>query len=106
MESNGDKLVANRLKNRGMSWSIRGVERLAKVIHLRANGELAQHCQTRSQRADYQNPQPPTPRRSGVDKRLHDRWLLADMPAFTGPHATRPWVKGLHRLTHYNNRLN
>lgn len=44
MESNGDKLVANRMKKRGMSWTIRGVQRMVKLLQLSANGELASVC--------------------------------------------------------------
>ena len=48
MESNGDKLTANRMKKRGMSWSIRGANRMAKTIQLCRNGELSMFCRTRT----------------------------------------------------------
>ena len=32
MESNGDKLTANRMKKRGMGWTIRGARRTAMVV--------------------------------------------------------------------------
>ena len=106
MESNGDKLVANRLKKRGISWSIAGVERLAKVIQLRANGELAQHCRSRARAVDEQYSRSSAPRRSQIQKPAHDQWLQATMPALVGPHADRSWVQGLHQLAHNHYRLN
>ena len=106
MESNGDKLVANRLKKRGMSWSRAGVERLAKVIQLRANGELAQHCRSRVRPLDEQYCRFQARRRSLSTKRSHDQWLKATMPALVGPHAARSWVQGLNRLAHNRYRLN
>ena len=48
MESNGDKLTANRMKNRGMSWTIRGAHRMAKVIQLSRNGELTEFCRAQT----------------------------------------------------------
>ena len=33
--------AANRMKKRGMSWSIRGANRMAKTIQLCRNGELS-----------------------------------------------------------------
>ena len=44
MESNGDKLIANRMKNPSMSWTIRGAHRMVKVIQLDRNGTA--NCQS------------------------------------------------------------
>jgi len=104
MESNGDKLVANRLKKRGMSWIRAGVERLAKVIQ--ANGELAQHCRSRAREVNEQYSKSSAPRRSQIQKPAHDQWLQATIPALVGPHADRSWVQGLHQLAHNHYRLN
>ena len=50
MESNGDKLMADRMKKRGMSWTILGANptRRAKTGQLSRNGELARSCHRRS----------------------------------------------------------
>lgn len=40
VESNVDKLVANRMKKRGMSWTLSGANNLAKLIELRVSGKL------------------------------------------------------------------
>jgi hypothetical protein len=44
MEGNEDKLVANRMKKRGMSWTVQGAQRMAKVLELEANGEVEPYC--------------------------------------------------------------
>lgn len=40
MEGNVDKLVANRMKKRGMSWTISGAQGMARLISLRKMGQL------------------------------------------------------------------
>lgn len=40
MESNEDKLVANRMKKQGLSWTIKGALRMHKTIQLAANREI------------------------------------------------------------------
>lgn len=99
MESQGDKLIANRMKKRGMSWTIGGAQRMAKVIQLVANGELGQWCG-----------RPPSSREKGIftpapqGKRHRARepgeGLQAKIPALTGPHASRPWVQALRHLAY------
>jgi hypothetical protein len=41
VEGNINKILACRFKRRGMSWSQEGAHRLAKILALRSNGELA-----------------------------------------------------------------
>lgn len=38
IEGNVDKLGANRMKKRGMSWTIKGAQRMARLITLREMG--------------------------------------------------------------------
>ena len=47
MESNVDKLVADRFKKRGMSWSVSGADHMCKIIELSRNGELEGWCAKR-----------------------------------------------------------
>ena len=44
MESNEDKLFADRMKKRGLSWTIKGAQRMGKAIELAFNEELARWC--------------------------------------------------------------
>ena len=39
MEGNVDKLVANRMKKRGMSWRVIGAQRMVRLIGLREMGD-------------------------------------------------------------------
>jgi hypothetical protein len=38
IEGDVDKLVANRMKKRGMNWTIKGAQRMARLISLREMG--------------------------------------------------------------------
>ena len=100
MESNGDKLTANRMKKRGMSWTIRGAHRMAKVIQLNRNGELSKFC--RSRRRHRSDPRgtdlAPQKHREVVSKPRMSEWPEASVPALSGPHSYRPWAHSLRNL--------
>ena len=98
MESNGDKLTANRMKKRGMSWSIRGANRMAKTIQLCRNGELSMFCRTRTVcgSGPTMNHRPVRERPRSTT-RVSDR-SEASVPVLSGPHSFRPWATSLRRL--------
>ena len=104
MESNGDKLTANRMKKRGMSWTIRGAQRMAKVIQLNRNGELPRYCRRRPERPAADPPLPQ--RRKAAPKPQASDWLEAPVPALSGPHSSRPWARSLRDLIHDRRLLN
>ena len=92
MEANQDKLVCNRMAKRGLSWKKSGALRMAKVLQLRANGEIRPYCERRSPvarevTAEVKDGHPGT---NG-----HQKWLEAGLPALVGPHSNRPWVEKL-----------
>ena len=95
MESNGDKLTANRMKKRGMSWTIRGANRMGKTIQLSRNRELSRFCHRRPVRGRLSPP--PRDQSMATTPRASD-WAKASVPALTGPHNSRPWATGLRRL--------
>ncbi len=105
MESQQDKTLVRRMKKRGMSWTIKGAQRMAKVIQLVANGELSSWCWGRPARG-------PAPGKWQVERRAQSsgacqgQWLQAGMPALRGPHAGRPWVQALHSLAYPSYPLN
>jgi len=101
MEGNVDKLVARRMKNQGMSWSLNGIRRLLCVRFLVLEGKLT------SWLADKK---PYASQISIPAKKIHrivtrfsmqepDAWLQAGLPALYGPYASRPWVKVLRSIT-------
>ena len=82
MESNGDKLIANRMKKRGMSWTIRG-----------ANGTNGQDDPTESERRVGEVlSQAVGPRLGFVegDVRSHATDLRAELGPATGPTLQHP----------------
>ena len=106
MESNGDKLTANRMKKRGMSWTIRGAHQMAKVIQLRRNGELSGLCR-RHRRQDRRETHLSDHRHSDTVHRTRvSDWAEASVPALRGPHNSRPWTHSLRSLLKPRHRLN
>jgi hypothetical protein len=104
MEGNVDKLFADRMKKRGMSWTKKGANRMAKLISLNRVAKLEVGKRSCAK---------PTPAllKKGVDvsqKKFHERdggdWLQAETPAFYGPHSDRPWVHVLRALVYGDNR--
>lgn len=100
MESNGDKLTANRMKKRGMSWTIRGAHRMSKAIQLSRNGELTEFCRVRTRRRSDRHAAdtPPTSHREPVSAAHVSDWGGASVPALSGPHSSRPWTRSLRNL--------
>ena len=101
MEGNVDKLVVRRMKNQGMSWTLRGISRLLCVRFLVLESKLAGWLQ-KDNATDGTMPIPKKRIRRIVNNlSFHepDDWLKAALPALRGPHAARPWVSGLKHLT-------
>jgi hypothetical protein len=98
MEANSDQPYARRLQRRGMSWSRRGLQALAKVLQLRENGELVAAAQAlptappvpagRAASAASTAPRAGRGNTPPFQARFAPRW---------GPHAARPWGRALSR---------
>jgi hypothetical protein len=98
MESNEDKLVANRMKKQGLSWTKEGALRMHKVIQLSATGQIRQFC-LRS-RPIPKRKVIPLRARSKIQPHGYQKWLQASIPALVGPHASRPWVDNLRDMVY------
>jgi hypothetical protein len=102
IEGNVDKLVANRMKKRGMSWTIKGAHRMTRLVNLREMGELHSWITNKGKQRDNKPPR----QVRGIDKTrpnvgmTEQVWLEADLPALAGPHQDRPWVQVLRALIH------
>ena len=95
IESNVDKLVAHRMKHRGMSWRVRGADSMARLIVLREEGRLEGALGREGTTGQAL-------RAATLNERIKERtqrglgeWLQATLPALHGPHADRPWVRAL-----------
>ena len=100
IEGNVDKLIADRMKKRGMSWTKRGADRMARLISLREMGELNAwiKCSDKPQHTVVKE-------RIMTDECQYQgkddcAWLNARLPALRGPHSDRPWVQVLRVLAH------
>lgn len=98
MESNVDKLIANRMKKRGMSWTERGANRMARLINLKEMGQLHLWVNHRGkQNRPRCQPTPASPAR--ITTKDTGAWLEAVLPAVCGQQANRPWAQLLKDFT-------
>ena len=98
MEGNQSHLFSDRMKDRGMSWTIKGAQHMGKAIQLSFNGELGMWCGRRPLDSD-------TSSQMGIAlsfdlfDELAGAGNRAGLPATEGPHASRQWVKALRNLS-------
>ena len=90
IESNEDKPFANRMKKRGMSWTIKGTHRMGKAIELACNGDLEKYCGRKIFHSEA--------REDRLSFDLFETPVDTLIPALVGPHASRPWVKALREM--------
>lgn len=102
MEGNESNLYSDRMKDRGMSWTIKGSQRMGKAIELSRNGELSNFVGRR-----------PTLVRNVEESLNFDLFIYKDayteqasMPVLYGQYASRPWVRVLKELTSFDYPLN
>lgn len=98
IEGNVDKLVANRMKKRGL-WTIKGAQRMARLIDLRETGKLHSWITHKDGERQSQPPERQTTERGPVADKGTTAWLEVNLPALYGPHQNRPWVHILRALT-------
>jgi hypothetical protein len=86
------------MKKRGMSWTIKGAQRMSRLINLREMGML-HFWITHKDKVDTQPP------RGGIRKKIpgpgkdDGEWLRVGLSALHGPHQNRPWAQILRALT-------
>lgn len=99
MESNEDKLFADRMKKRGLSWTIKGAKRMGKAIELAFNGEL--DCWS------GRKPLVPEIQKDDLSFDLFDQQdgKRTALPATEGPHASRQWVTVIRNMTAQRNLI-
>ena len=99
MEGNVDKLIAIRTKRRGMSWRKRGLHAMAKLLQSIHEEEMDTYASPCRRRPAPQPPKAPPPQ--GLQRRTRGQEVpfQATLPAFRGPHASRPWARLLKALS-------
>lgn len=95
MEGQIDKILAHRMKKRGMSWTLDGAHRMGIMLALRENGELDRRLGQTSVPVHAPIVPTPQPLSLPIDP---GGWLRASLPALTGPHGSRPWVAALRGI--------
>jgi len=99
IEGNIDKLIVRRMKNQGMSWTLKGIRRLLCIRFLVIEKKLTGWIEgVPPDEAVNQVILPKKKVRRIVTKlssQEPDEWIKAGLPALYGPHASRPWVKTL-----------
>jgi hypothetical protein len=100
IESNVDKLVANRMKKKGMSWTLKGARHMACLLMLSAERKLTDICRPRHTKVQMT---PATKKKYRILVKniieLEEKWLQVTIPALYGPHQNRPWVKTLKHFS-------
>jgi hypothetical protein len=99
IEGNVDKLVANRMKKRGMSWTIEGAQRMARLISLREMGQIHSWITHNNRLRSSTSTEKKVSNRKIISRKDTGDWLQAGMPVLIGPHQNRYWVKALRALT-------
>lgn len=103
IEGNVDKLIADRMKKRGMSWTKRGANRMARLISLREMGKLNTKVKRRSKLQHMPVKEKVLAEREQYHRGRDDGARLnVGLPALHGPHSNRPWAQVLWALAHGN----
>jgi len=92
IESNVDKLAADRFKKRGMSWRPQGADHMCQIIELKENGELPSFISKRVKTADARKAQAAMAYLRKEVRRDPEAWLKKNMPLLQS-RSGDPWVK-------------
>jgi len=103
IEGNIDKLIVRRMKNRGMSWTLKGISRLLCVRFLILEKKLNKWVENEKLPNTASKITLPGKKIRRIITRLSmqepEAWIKAGLPALYGPHAYRPWVRMLKSLS-------
>ena len=98
IESNIDKILANRFKKRGMRWSKDGARNLAKIILADRNDELEGALSRLNW--EFKDDEIEKEYRTVKDIISQNKYQIkrGKLPALEGPDAGKSWVKGLRDI--------
>ena len=106
MESNIDKMAANRMKKRGMSWTRAGAARMSRLILMSLWGDVHSWpaCYDKSKPLPLVKPERASKPKHRDTVHYYNR-VNSGLPSLSGPHASRPWAKALKSLAYGINTL-
>jgi hypothetical protein len=103
IEGNIDKLIVRRMKNQGMSWTLKGIRRLLCIRFLVLEKNLTAWLEGEKKFNPTSNMAISKRKARRIVNKLSshepDEWIKASLPALYGPHASRPWVKMLKSIS-------
>lgn len=103
IEGNIDKLIVRRMKNQGMSWTLKGIRRLLCIRFLILEKKLTGWIESEKYPRATNKIKIPRRRIRRIVTRLSmqesDQWLKTGIPALHGPHASRHWVRYFKSLS-------
>lgn len=86
--------IARRMKRIGARWTLKGADRMSRLLAAKANGELCRYAgKSETTLAKLFEEESPLEKVSNCRQEDVGSWLRATMPALYGPFAGRPWVK-------------
>lgn len=94
IEGNIDKILANRFKKRGMSWSPSGALNLAKIGQLIINDDW-ENWWPKEPEVIFKQIKPQKEVQLPKEDKYDHKYCL---PVLVGPHQDRAWVKQLKEL--------
>jgi hypothetical protein len=101
IEGNNHKLLACRMKRRGMSWTRRGADRMARLLELLNDNRLKAWIGPKQNlQAEVPAVTPPPVRRKPRRPFTGQPEVTCNMPALYGPHQGRMWVRALNAIAH------
>lgn len=95
-------VIARRMKHLSGGWSPSGTDNMVHLLAAESNGELKRYVPGREMDRDRIDDvigskplQAPSKKQSSGED--IEEWLRVNMPALSGPHSDRPWVKHVLR---------
>jgi len=86
--------ITRRMKRIGGRWTASGADRMSRLLAAKANGELNSYISgNRSNIKELLEFEPVLKKTSRDKQEDLEAWLRTSMPALSGPHAARPWIK-------------
>lgn len=101
IESNIDKIIANRFKKKGMRWTKEGVKNLIKIIIAEENGKLEEKIEQQNwyfKEKELEKAYTKVEEKINNKKKSQKPPQKGKLPVIEGPHAGKDWVKVFKKI--------